>query len=74
MGGFGTISISLYQVTKRAVMYMFVSGIDYVSVSTIILLYFETVLTEWYVWFFIKLILITILKEYLFCLNQRHHS
>ena len=74
MGGFGTISISLYQVKKRAVMYMFVSGIDYVSVSTIIILYFETVLTEWYFWFFIKLILITILMEYLFCLNQRNHS
>jgi hypothetical protein len=45
-----------------------------VSVSTIILLYFETVLTEWYFWFFIKLIPITILMEYLFCLNQRNHS
>ena len=53
---------------------MFVSGIDYVSVSTIIILYFETVLTEWYFWFFINLILITILMEYLFCLNQRNHS
>ena len=47
-------------------MHMFVSGIDYGSVSKIIILYFETVLTVWYFWFFIKLILITILKEYLF--------